>query len=160
MSALRAFLKEQATALRETEAECAEAVAEWKTALQSLLDRLEHWLREADPRNILSIRRIPVVVRQRRLGIYDVNGLEVRLGDRSVRVKPASRYSSWPSSPDEPEMMAGDGGVIISGPNGRYTVYRRKNEDGDEWIIAECGIYNSQILDQAAFEDAILRLLK
>jgi hypothetical protein len=160
MSVLRSFLKERARELEATRAERVETIAEWKAALETLIGLLERWLHEADQQNALSVERIPVTIREKRLGIYDVEGLRVRLKDRNVRVKPISRYSDRPPLVDEAEATAWDGRVIMDGVNGTYTFYRRKSEGGDEWMIAEGRNDHPRILDESAFEDAIYTLLK
>ena len=90
MSALKTFLKEQAHAQRATQAERMEAIAEWKQALNSLIEQLERWLHEADPKNVLKVERIPITIRERCLGIYEVDGLRVWLKYRDFRVEPGA----------------------------------------------------------------------
>ncbi len=160
MSALRSFLKERAEEQRETRDERTAALAEWKAALELLIGQFERWLDEADQPKALSIERIPVTIREKRLGIYDVEGLRVRFKDRAVRVEPTARYPDRPPLGDEVEMTARDGRVTMEGDKGEYTLYRRKKEDGDEWVIAEGRNDHPQILDQSTFEGAVYRLLK
>lgn len=160
MSVLRSFLKEQARELSATKAERMEIIAEWKAALDSLIGRLECWLHDADQQKALSIERIPVTIRERQLGIYDVEGLCVRLKDRKVGVEPTGRYPDRPPFADEVENTARDGSVIMDSIEGTYTFYRRKKEGGDEWMIAEGRNHHPRILDQSAFEDAFYKLLK
>jgi hypothetical protein len=160
MSALRSFLKERAQEQQETKAERMAAIAEWKAAIESLIGQFERWLQEADQPKALSIERIPVTIREKRLGIYDVEGLRVRFKDRYVRVEPAARYPDRPPLGDDVEMTARDGRAILEGGKGEYTFYRRKKEDGDEWVIAEGRNHHPQILDQSTFEDAVYKLLK
>jgi hypothetical protein len=160
MSALRSFLKERAREQQETKAERMAALAEWRAALESLIGQLERWLHEADQPKALSIERIPMTIREKRLGIYDVEGLRVRFKDRDVRVKPTARYPDRPPLEDEVEMTAPEGRVIMDGNKGEYTFYRRKKEDGDEWVITEGRNDHPQILDQSTFEGAVYKLLK
>jgi hypothetical protein len=158
--ALSSFLEEQAQEQQETQAQRKEVLDEWKGALNSLITQFERWLREADRKNALTIDRIPITIRERRLGTYDVEGLRVRLGVREVRVEPVVRYSVGSIVGDEMGTAIRDGKVIMSSGDKGYVLFRHKREDGDEWVIADDWRYHPQPLNQATFEAAVLDLLK
>jgi hypothetical protein len=160
MSALRSFLKDQAREQGETKAQRMEALDEWKRALASLIGRLESWLCEADPDHALTIDRIPITIRERRLGTYDVEGLRVRLGVREFRVEPVIRYPIGSIVGDEMGTSIRDGKVTMSSGDIQYLLYRRMKEDGDEWVIADDRTYQPRILNQTTFEDSVYKLLK
>lgn len=160
MSALKSFLKEQARELRATQAQRTETIAEWKRALDSLIGQLEHWLHEADRANVLKVERIPVTIRENRLGIYEVEGLRIWLKYRDFRVEPGARYPFRPSFRNEPVTTVREGMVSMDGGHQKYTLYRRKREDGDEWTIVDERTHQTRVLDQSTFEDAVYRLLK
>ncbi len=123
MSALRSFLKEQAREQRATRAERMEAIAEWKQALDSLIEQLERWLHEADRANVLKVERIPVTIRENRLGIYEVEGLRVWLEYRDFRVRPGRRYPGRPDREDEMGNPVRDGMVSMDGAHRKYALY-------------------------------------
>ena len=52
-----------------------------------------------------------------------------------------------------------DGVIRISGGYSKYSLCRRKTEQGDEWFITDDRTDESQILDQSNFEDAVYKLL-
>ena len=159
MSALRSFLKERAQEQRATKAQRMEAIAEWKQALDSLISQLERWLHEADPKNVLKVERIPVTIRERCLGIYEVEGLRVWLKYQDFRVEPNARYPGRPFREDAMGNPVRDGMVSLDGGHPAYTLYRRKTEGGDEWTIVDDRTYEPRALDQSTFEDAVYKLL-
>ncbi len=144
---------------RETKARREEILAEWKEALESLVGQLECWLREADEDHALTIDRIPIVIGERRFGAYEVEGLRVRLGIMEFRVEPIARDSVGTIVGDELGTTLCDGNVKISGGYRKYSLYRRKAEQGDEWVMADDQTYEPRILDQSTFEDAVYQLL-
>jgi hypothetical protein len=160
MSILRTFLKEQAQEQRATKAQRMEAIAEWKQALDSLISQVEHWLREADQANVLKVQRIPVTIRERQLGIYQVEELRVRLGPRELCVTPMVRYSIGLTVGDETGTRIRDGKVTMSRGDKGYGLFRRKGESGDEWVIVDERRYQPGELNRSTFEAAVLDLLK
>ncbi len=52
------------------------------------------------------------------------------------------------------------GEVRISGAYRKYSLCRRKTEQGDKWVMTDDETYEPQVLDQATFEDAVYKLLK
>jgi hypothetical protein len=160
MSTLKSFLKEQAREQRATEAERRQALEEWKRALDSLISRLEHWLHEADPANVLKVERIPVTIREQGLGIYEVEGLRVWLKYRDFRVEPLARYPGRPFVEDERGDPVRDGMVTMDGAHRKFALYRRQGEGGDEWTIIDRRTRQPRGLDQSTFEDAVYKLLK
>jgi hypothetical protein len=159
MSGLRSFLEEHAPAQADR-ARRGMDLEEWKTALNSLMGRFEGWLRAADPKNALTIDRIPITIRERRLGTYDVEGLRVRFGVREFRVEPMARYALGSIAGDELGRTIQDGWVNMTSGDKGYVLYRSKRDDGDAWVIADDRTYEPRVLDESAFEDAALRLLK
>jgi hypothetical protein len=133
---------------------------EWKRARDRLIGQLERWLREADRKDALTIDRIPITIRERRLGTYDVEGLRVRLGVREFRVEPVVRYSVGSIVGDEMGTAIRDGKVIMSSGDKGYVLFRHQRENGDEWVIADDRTYQPQTLDQSTSEGAVLDLLK
>ena len=160
MSTLRSFLEEHAQRQNETNAQRRDDLDEWKKSLDSLIGQFEAWLHQADRKNALTIDRIPLTIRERRLGTYDVDGLRVRLGVREFRIEPVARDALGSVAGDELGMTIRDGWVNMSSGDKGYVLYRNKREDGDEWVIADDRTYEPQRLDELTFEAAVLNLLK
>jgi hypothetical protein len=160
MNALRSFLEEQAQHQDEARAQRMDALGEWKRALDALVGQFERWLHEADRKNALTIDRIPLTIRERRLGTYDVDGLRVRLGVREFRIEPVARYALGSVVGDELGTTIRDGWVNMSSGDKGYVLYRCKREDGDTWVIADDRTYEPQELNESTFEAAVLNLLK
>ncbi|MHB1560249.1 MAG: hypothetical protein ACYC61_22590 [Isosphaeraceae bacterium] len=159
MSALRSFLEEHAPSQADR-ARRGNELEEWRSALDSLMSRFEEWLRAADPKNALTIDRIPITIRERRLGTYDVEGLRVRLGLREFRVEPVARYALGSITGDELGTTIRDGWVNMTSGDKGYVLYRSKRDDGDVWVIADDRTYEPRELDKVAFESAVLNLLR
>ena len=120
MSALSRFLEEQARQQDETRAQRRDVLEEWKGALDSLIGQFETWLHEADRKNALTIDRIPLTIRERRLGTYDVDGLRVRLGVREFRIEPVARYA----------LGSVAGGELSPGPGATEEIRSRSRGEG------------------------------
>ncbi len=159
MSALRSFLEEHAQG-QDDQARRRNELEEWKRAVNSLIGRFEGWLLAADPKNTLSIDRIPITIRERRLGTYDVEGLRVRFGVREFRVEPVARHALGSVAGDELGKTIRDGWVNMSSGDKGYVLYRSKRDDGDEWVIADDRTYEPRKLEESTFESAVLNLLK
>ncbi len=159
MSALRSFLEGHASSQADR-ARRGNELEEWRTALDSLMSRFEGWLRAADPKSALTIDRIPITIRERRLGTYDVEGLRVRLGLREFRVEPVARYALGSIAGDELGTTIRDGWVNMTSGDKGYVLYRSKRDEGDAWVIADDRTYEPRELDESAFEAAVLNLLR
>lgn len=144
---------------RETKAERQAILEDWKRAVVSLIDRMESWLREADEDHALTIERIPITIRERRFGTYEVEGLRVRLGIEEFLVESFALNTMESIPGDELGTTPCDGVVRISGGYREYTLCRRKTEQGDEWFITDHRTDEVQVLDQSTFEDAVYKLL-
>ncbi len=137
-----------------------EVIVEWKRALDSLIGQLERWLSEADRANVLKVEHIPITIREKRLGIYEVEGLRVWLRYRNFHIEPITRYPFRPSFLEEMGTTVRDGMVTMRGAHQEYTLYRYKREGRDEWTIADEKTHQPEVLDQSTFEDAVYSLLK
>jgi hypothetical protein len=115
---------------------------EWLAAINRLLDRVQDWMREADPDDLLEAVRYEVERVEKRLGIYDAPALKIRLGTNSVDILPVGRYSVGPLPLELLKGGPGDdkrwgdlsgGRVDITNGERRYLLLRSKENEHDHW---------------------------
>jgi hypothetical protein len=155
---LQEFLEERA---KKEEAEGARTKIvreEWTSAVSKLVNTIEEWLRRADTKKVLTIERETYRIREKNIGTYGAQGLMVRLGAQEVRVVPIARYSIGSMVGDSLGESLRYGRVDVTDGAQKLMLYRPGG--GDQWILVDEQTYQGKPLDQAAFEEAFLKLVQ
>lgn len=133
---LREFLLENAPAV-EKEKQRQQARDEWIAAVNQLLAQMRDWLKEAGALELLDIRPLEFERREEKLGAYEVPGLDIHFGDRTVKVEPVARAVLAPAGLyTEPGQQRAGGRVDITNDSyDKYFLYRKLTRDGDQWVV-------------------------
>jgi hypothetical protein len=127
-----------------------------------LVEQIRTWLQEADSERVLTIRDESHTLSEEGYGTYDLPGLVVRLGGRTVRVVPvAGRVAGPLRGSGKIAVIRVDGRVDLVGAGMRFMLFRQADGDGDDrWAIVEEDSVVMEPFDQKAFERTFERLLR
>jgi hypothetical protein len=158
---LSEFLSRHASEARPETSDREAVLAEWKDAVEALIDQMEIWLKEADPNRLLRYSRTVHSIREPRLGTYTVPGLRIWFGTRAIDVEPIARYPIGSMLGDSLGRTLRGGQVDLGSIGHRYMLYRKVGSDGAmTWIMVSDQDYREQPLDREHFEEAVKRLLE
>ena len=130
---------------------------EWISAVARLLDRIEAWLREADPEGLLD--RIPLEFNkaEKGLGAYKIQGMQIGMGDLSVQVIPVARnVVGSPRTMGDGAQLAGR--VDISDGIKKYVLRRVLKDGAESWEVLD-EHFGADLLDRTRLESILQDLL-
>jgi hypothetical protein len=160
-SSLAEFLKHEAREKREKYSAMEAEVRAWQAAVEKLLSEMEEVLRQADTDGILQIERTSHRLREMGYGPYDVPGLSIFLGDRYVDIEPVARRVMIPIEEENGQIVrTAAGRVDMNNGEWKYILYRFTAPGGDRWRMTDDRDFSKRPFDRAAFEGAILSMLR
>jgi hypothetical protein len=170
MGVLTEYVRKEAEQLKKEIHRREEASKEWTASINQLYGLLESWVRDADGgRGLLGARRMPrATLQEPRLGVYELDCLQIGIGSRFAEIRPRGRYVVATIKPHGKGPRPVDGMVEIrDGGMADYYLFRLNDPDGDHWYIQSVARWNAdpeygnvEELDRDRFEAAILRILK
>lgn len=161
MSSLRELLEQRAAENQSTAERRESLLTDWCRAVGDLVGRLESWLRDVDPKNVLRIERTSHRIRERQIGEYEVPGLRIVLGAQEIRVEPVARFSIGSMAGDALGTSIRAGRVDLTNVERRFMLYRRSAPGApDDWVLVDDRTYQAQPLTREAFEDAVTSMLQ
>jgi hypothetical protein len=160
VSAFSEFLNEKAEALRAQASERACIRDDWVAAVGRLLEQVEQWVRQADPKHVLEVKRIEVEIREWRIGVYKAPALVIGFRSLNVQVIPIARYPLDMRSKDAFATSRTLGRVDFTDGGRMYQLYRHVNGGAEWWMMIDDENYRPRNLDQHSFEEALLSLLQ
>lgn len=110
--------------------------AEWIRAYRRLRTQIEHWLRE-DGGGLIEIDDEVVQRNERGLGIYNIDGFRIRVGDSYAHVVPISRNVIARIRPPEGGELPGEGLVDLTSGGTEYHLYRTIQDGRDVWYVVD-----------------------
>lgn len=110
--------------------------SEWKRAYNLLRSRIEGWLREEGGDRI-AIEDEVVQRNERGMGIYNIHGLRIRIGDSLAHVVPVGRNVIARINPPGGGELPGAGRVDIIGGEKKYHLYRTIEDGEDRWYVVD-----------------------
>lgn len=120
----------------DTESARAEKRKEWGRAYRGLKTQIETWLKD-DGGDQIRINDVPVVLNERGIGQYQLDGFFIGIGDSSVKVTPIGRnVIGHVRLPGGGEISA-EGLADITGGGTRYHLYRTIQDGQDRWYVVE-----------------------
>jgi hypothetical protein len=132
---------------------------DWIAYVDRLLEKLRHWLTEADTADLLDLETLEFEKREQGLGAYHIKGLAIHFGERTVKVVPVGRTVAAHLGPyAEPGHEKAEGRVDVTNGAYKYYLYLKLNDAAEEqWLVQDerSGI---RPLDREQFE-AILQAL-
>jgi hypothetical protein len=130
------FLKGQAVSYKTEREQNQRLIEEWIPAVEALFDKLEAWLKAADPENLLEIDRSEIVVNEPRMGRYRINRLNIRGFGKWIGVLPKARKTMRKATPQEGiSSECATGRVDITDEIRRYILFRFSVNETDQWYI-------------------------
>jgi hypothetical protein len=133
---------------------------EWVGAVDRLKVRIQNWLAEDDPRQLLQIGRLPFHLRERGIGSYRIDGLSIGLGPREVRLEPVARnVAGSVATTGAISMPRAFGRVDLTNGLEKYLIFRDAVEPEDRWRILDEDRHEARPFDRQSFEDALRDLL-
>jgi hypothetical protein len=165
MSNLKEFLSKQAAKQNVGVDQRDELRREWIEAVQRLMGQLEGWLRETDTEGALRIEPTAHRIGERKIGSYEAKGLRITLDSpslapREIGVEPIARFAIGSFEGDPLGKTIRDGRVDMTNYEKKYYLYRRKSDDGDEWVMVDDRDYRAQPLDREHFEAVVQSMLE
>jgi hypothetical protein len=157
---LRQLLEEEA--IRQKDPQSQRERSEWVSSVMRLVEQIRTWLQEADREQILTIWDESHTLSEEGYGTYNIPGLTVRLGSRTVRVIPvAGRVAGPLRGTGKIAVIRVDGRVDLVGSGMRFMLFRQAEGDGgDRWALVEEDSLVMEPFDQKAFERTFERLLR
>jgi hypothetical protein len=157
------FLREQAAKRKVETVRRTEVIGEWTDSINRLLATIRGWLQVSDPDGILRIKEEVEELHEEGLGRYTVPRLDIHGLGRWVGIIPKARFTVGTAHPPQktsPERATGR--VDITDEVRRHILYRFPGESGDVWLISSdpMGLRRPKVLDQAAFEAALMSYLQ
>ena len=157
MGSFKDFLVEREDRVRAEEATKEAKKRQWIAAVRSLLERMEVWLKESDPGNLLRLRTRKVERREESIGAYVVPILSIDFGSRVVRVEPVAQNVMGPMI--EPREGYWSGRVDLVGPPYKFQLFRFSGSDDlDDWFIRDTRNYRLVPFDKESFDQALVEL--
>jgi hypothetical protein len=161
MSTLQEFLKKRAELAREAKPHKQEIQAEWRGALERLINQIVAWLTDSDKEKILEVREEWHFRREEGVGSYSVLGLVVALEAREVQIVPIARNAVGPlASTGTIRVGRSYGRVDMTNGAEKYTLYRTQVEPSDQWVIVHEDEFVPRPFDRNSFDAAMQSLLQ
>ncbi|TMQ34015.1 MAG: hypothetical protein E6K70_09980 [Planctomycetota bacterium] len=133
---------------------------DWIAAVDKLLAQLRAWLSEAGSAELLDLEPLHFERREQGLGAYDIQGLAIHFGERTVKVVPVGRTVLAHLGPyAQPGHENAEGRVDITNGAYKYFLYRQLNDAGDEQWLVQDERSEIQPLDRERFEAILQDLL-
>jgi hypothetical protein len=118
--------------------ERAQRQSEWRQAYRRFRASIEQWLREDGGEQIVIDDEV-VQRNERGLGIYNIDGFRIRIGDSSAHVVPVGRNVVARINPAGGGEFPGEGRVDMTGGGRKYHLYRTIQDGEDRWYIVDDG---------------------
>jgi hypothetical protein len=133
---------------------------EWVAAVDRLLAQLRGWLKDAGTAEFLDLEPLEFEKREQGLGAYQIKGLAINFGERTVKVVPVGRRVLAQLGPyAEPGHEKAEGRVDITNGAYKYFLYRKLNDAGEEQWLIQDERSEIQPLDRERFEAILQDLL-
>jgi hypothetical protein len=157
MGSFKEFLKEQEDRVRAEEATKEGKKKQWVASVDSLIQQMEAWLKEADPGGLLKLQTKTVERSEESIGVYDILALYIWLGSRVVGVEPVARDVMGPVT--KPGDGSWSGRVDLVGPPYKFELYRFSGSNGFEaWYIRDTRNYRITPFEKEVFDKALVEL--
>src|SRR5262249_5213009 len=135
-------------------------IQDWERAVEQLLDQICEWTQAADPENILKIEKEHLGRSEEDLGYYRTFRLKITLDAREILVVPVARQVVGRFGLPGEQHRQGLGRVDMTDGMRKYMLYRVMSETDEKWYMVDDDKFRTRELDQTAFEEAMLDLLK
>ncbi len=129
------FLKQKAD--QEGSQERREQREEWLAAVSRLLNQVRDYLRDSDPEGILELVPIEIQKVEPNLGVYNIAGLKIRLGEATVEVLPIGRHVVGTVQPQGQSERRAEGRVDITDGVRKSILYRTCQENQERWYALD-----------------------
>ncbi|MBY0521987.1 MAG: hypothetical protein K2R98_01225 [Gemmataceae bacterium] len=157
---LKDFLQQEAEKQRAEASSAKAVIEEWRVSIERLFAQMRAWLKESDPNGVIEIEESQEVVNEPGLGRYRVPRLDLHaLGDWIAIIPKARRTIGKATPPQKTVPERATGRVDITNEVHRYVLYRFQDNGRELWMINDLQS-ESKLLDQAAFENALMSYLR
>ena len=157
MGSFKEFLVEREDRVRAEEAAKEGKKNQWIASVSSLLQRMEVWLKESDPGNLLKLETRMIERIEDSIGAYKILALYVWLGSRVVDVTPVACNVMGPMI--EPREGYWSGRVDLVGAPYKFQLFRFSGSDDlDSWFIRDTRNYRLVPFDKESFDQALVEL--
>ncbi len=155
MQSFKEFLESQEETLRVTKSRRQTEKEEWVRSLEGLISQMEGWLKEFDPKGMLTVTREQREVREGAYGSYEVPVLLIRLDVQTAKISPKARKVLGPRwKPVEGEWS---GWVELEGDLAGFDLFRFSPVDGNaSWFIRDRVNYNFKQFNKDSFDAALV----
>jgi hypothetical protein len=150
------FLKKKAQEPQHTQRR--ERRDEWVAAVDRLINQLRAWLAASDPEQVLEVVPLHFEKGEPNLGVYQVDGLKIGVGDASVQVVPVGRDVVGLVGPRGDSGVRAEGRVDITDGVRKYILYRTLKDGQEKWYALD-ERFEAAPLDQGRLEVILLDLL-
>jgi len=157
---LSEFLHEKAAKEAPRRQRSLEVIAEWRAAVEALIDQMKAWIGEADPQGSLETALSEETLKEESLGAYKVPKLEIYGFTRVVSVVPKARYTV--ATAQLPYMTAPQralGRVDLMDAVSQFMLLRFRGESGDLWMLDDVR-RQPRPFGRAEFEAALMSMLQ
>ena len=111
---------------------------DWIAAVDRLLAQLRAWLTDAGTAELLDLEPLDFEKREQHLGTYQIHGLAIHFGERTVKVVPVGRTVLAHLGPyAEAGHENAEGRVDITNGAYKYFLYRKLTNTGDQWLVQD-----------------------
>lgn len=145
------------TAREELPSDHQARMREWREAVNLLLNTMRGWLDAADPNHVLEVTGFVQLKVEQGLGEFEIEGLQIRLGSRIVRVIPVGRNVVGRVGLDEGAALPIEGRVDVTNGYSKIILYRTL-ANGEQWYVAKEGA-RAEALESSRFESILQELL-
>ena len=161
MMTLADYLNEHEREFQEREAQREALRAEWVQAVERLLQQIEQWVREADPKGRIRIERTVQKDREQALGFFEVPRLILTYGTERVEVVAWARFvvGGIKRTADGAEERI-QGSVHIANGSDKVSLYRLIGPPGDEWFVDNQSEPGTTRFTRECFDTLLLSLIK
>jgi len=133
---------------------------EWIAAVDRLLTQLRTWLADAGTVDLLDVEMLEFQKREQGLGAYQIKGLAINFGERTVKVVPVGRNVLAHLGPyAKAGHEKAEGRVDITNGADKYFLYRKLNDAGEEQWLVQDERSDIRPLDRERFEAILQDLL-
>ena len=133
--------------------------AEWLRAYGQLKDQITRWLREDGLEQQIQIHPERVQRRELGLGTYDLEGLQIEIGDESVKVEPISRNVIGYVNPPGGGEIRASGRVDLKSSAQKYVLYRTIQDGKDVWYAVDEGRYAVTPFTKERLQEILMDLM-
>jgi hypothetical protein len=129
------FLKQKAA--DEKEHKRRKRRAEWRAAVERLLDQIRAWLAESDPERILDVTPDQAERWEPGLGYCSLPTLTIEVGSDTIRVEPMGRHALGIVELPSGAVLKAEGRVDITAGARKYILYRTIADDKETWYALD-----------------------